>query len=46
MGKTIKDNAYNAAKYGSSKKTKTTRKAKLEPYNRKSSKSYLNEYSW
>lgn len=46
MGKTIKDGAYNAIKYGNSKKAKTTRKAKLEPYNRRSSKSYLNECSW
>lgn len=46
MGKTIKDGAYNAIKYGSSKKTKSTRRAKLQPYDRKSAKSYSNEYPW
>lgn len=37
MGKTFKDGAYSA-KYASVKKSKSTRRAKLQPYDRKTVK--------
>lgn len=39
MGKTFKDSAYMIFKSAKTKKQKTTRRAKLQPYDRKSFKS-------